>query len=237
MIRKLRVDFHIHTADDPCDQIPYSVEQLIERASQLGLDALAITLHERQHDVGPAAAVARRFGITLIPGIERTVEGRHVLLLNFPPQATALASFEELARLKAHHGQGLIVAPHPFFPLSHSLGGLLDRYGALFDAIEYSGCYTSALNFNRAAVRWAKARGKPMVGCSDGHRLSILGETCSLVESASRTADDICAAVRSGRVEVSTRPLSPVKFAIYLAQIVLTPNRGRNMNRFEDLRI
>jgi predicted metal-dependent phosphoesterase TrpH len=221
----LRVDFHTHTADDPCDRIPYSTEELIERASQVGLDAVAVTLHDRWFDVRRVEAAARSCGITVIPGIERTIEGRHVLLINFPSEATALDSFEELARLKARHGHGLVIAPHPFFPLPHSLAGLLDRHGALFDAIEYSGCCTGGLNFNRAAVRWARAGGKPMVGCSDAHRLSVVGKTCSLVDAGEPTADDICAAVKAGRVQVSARPLSPAHFAIYAAQLVLTPNR------------
>ena len=79
----LKVDLHIHTSDDPIDRIPYSTFELIDRAAALGYDALAITLHDVQLDVTPFNASAAARGIVLIPGIERTVEGRHVLLLNF----------------------------------------------------------------------------------------------------------------------------------------------------------
>lgn len=221
----LKVDFHAHTADDPCDRIPYSAAELVERAAQVGLDALAITLHDSQYDGGHLADFARQRGVTLIPGIERTILGRHVLLINFPAKVVGVSSFEELAELKTHHRQGLVIAPHPFFPLTHSLRGLTDRHRELFDAVEYNGCYTSLLNFNRAAVRWASGRKKPVVGCSDAHRLEMVGMTCSLVDAVQPTADDICAAVKEDRVQVSTRPLSAIAAASYLAKITLSGRR------------
>ena len=67
--------------------------------------------------------------------------------------------------------------------------------------------YTSLLNFNRAAERWARRHGKPMVGNGDVHRLEQLGTTYSLVD-ADRTAASICEAIAAGRVRVVTRPLS-----------------------------
>ena len=79
----LKVELHSHTADDPLDPIPYSTRDLIDRAAVLGYDALAITLHDRQLDVRPLEAYAADRGLILIPGIERTIEGKHVVLLNF----------------------------------------------------------------------------------------------------------------------------------------------------------
>ena len=54
----LKVELHSHTADDPHDRIPYSAEQLIDRAAALGYDALAITLHDRQLDLARLAPYA-----------------------------------------------------------------------------------------------------------------------------------------------------------------------------------
>jgi predicted metal-dependent phosphoesterase TrpH len=203
----LKVDLHTHTADDPEDRIPHSTKELIDQAAALGYDALAITLHNRQLDVAPHEEYARSRGIILIPGIERTIEGRHVLLLNFSPRCEDVASFEELARLRAQE-PGLVVAPHAFFPPpAHALGRRLDRYAHLFDAVEYNAMYTSSLNFNEEAARWAQRHGKPLVGNGDIHRLDQLGTTYSLVD-APPDAHAICAAIAAGRVELVTRPLS-----------------------------
>ena len=203
----LKVDLHIHTADDPSDRVPYSTCDLIDRAAELGFDALAVTLHDRQLDPASWRSYAEARGIILIPGIERTIEGRHVLLLNFSRAAESIDSFNQLARLKQRE-QGVVIAPHPFFPAGSALRGWMNRYAGLFDAVEYNAMFTSLVNFNLLGERWARRHGKPMVGNGDVHRLEQLGTTYSLVDAAP-DADAICAAVIAGRVEVVARPLSP----------------------------
>jgi predicted metal-dependent phosphoesterase TrpH len=213
----LKIELHSHTADDPCDDIPHSTEMLIDRAAALGYHALAITLHDRQLDLRPFAAHAAARGVTLIPGIERTIEGCHVLLINFSPATEAVASFADLADLKSRE-PGLVIAPHPFYPLGASLRRKADEHAALFDAVEYNAMFTSTLNFNRAAQRWARALGKPMVGNGDVHRLSQLGSTFSLVDASPDPAA-ICDAIRAGRVRVQAAPLSWVRAATVMAQL------------------
>jgi predicted metal-dependent phosphoesterase TrpH len=213
----LKVEFHSHSADDPVDRITYSTNQLIERAAALGYDALAVTLHDRQLDIAPFVSFAAERGVTLIPGIERTIHGRHVLLLNFRRGAEDVTSFEDLARLKRRE-PGLVIAPHVFFPAPTCLGGLIDRHADLFDAVEYNAMFTSMVNFNRRAEAWARARGKPMVGNGDVHRLRQLGTTYSRVD-AEPDADAICAAVLAGKVEVVARPLSWMEAGGLLAEL------------------
>jgi predicted metal-dependent phosphoesterase TrpH len=202
----LKVELHAHSADDPLDAIPHSTAQLIERAASLGYDALAVTLHDRQLDLAPYASFASDCGITLIPGIERTIEGKHVLLLNFRRGAEDVRSFDDLAALKRREA-GIVIAPHPFYPGGTCLRGLIDQHASLFDAVEYNAMFTSTLNFNIAAVRWAHVHGKPMVGCGDIHRLSQLGTTYSRID-AEPHADAICQAIRDGHVRVDATPIS-----------------------------
>jgi predicted metal-dependent phosphoesterase TrpH len=202
----LKVELHTHTSDDPVDWIPHSTIALIDRAAALGYDALAITLHDKQLDVRSLTAYAAGRGIVLIPGIEKTIEGRHVLLLNFPGCAEEVESFADLAELKRRH-RGLVIAPHPFFPMPSCLLGKMNRHADLFDAVEYNAMYTGSLNFNLPAARWADRHGKPMVGNGDVHRLEQLGTTYSLVD-ADRDPASICEAIAAGRVRVATRPVS-----------------------------
>ncbi len=225
----LKVDLHTHSADDPADFIPHTTPELVDRAAALGFDALAVTLHDRQLDIRDLAPYAKDRGVVLIPGVERTILGRHVLLLNFPPLAQQVSSFDELARLKARYPDGLVVAPHPFFPLTNCLRGWMHCVGELFDAVEVNAFYTDLLDFNRQAVKWAKARGKPLVGSSDAHRLSLLGTTFSLVD-AEPTAGAICSAIRHGRVQVRTRPISVSQAVLYAGGITLAglrPSQSR----------
>jgi predicted metal-dependent phosphoesterase TrpH len=215
----LKIELHAHTADDPQDRIPYTTTQLIDHVAALGYDALAVTLHDHQLDVEPLRSYAAGLNVILIPGIERTIEGRHVLLLNFRRGTEDVQSFDDLARLRRRE-PGLVVAPHPFFPWSTCLRGLLDRHAALFDAVEYNAMFTPGLNFNRAAVRWAAAHGKPVVGNGDVHRLVQAGWTWSLVD-AERDPESICEAIRAGRVRVEATPLSPMVAARIVGGLLL----------------
>ena len=213
----LKVELHTHTSDDPVDRIPHTTTDLIDRAAALGYDAVAVTLHERQLDLRSYASYAAERGIVLIPGVERTIEGKHVLLLNFERDADELQSFDDLARLK-RRSRGLVVAPHPFFPAPSCLLSQLERHADLFDAVEYNAMFTRQLNFNRLAERWAARHGTPMIGNCDVHRLRQLGTTYSLVD-APRDAGAICAAIAEGRVSVVSRPLTWGEAAGIMADI------------------
>ena len=217
----LKVDLHTHTADDPADRIAYSTFELIDRAAELHYDAVAVTLHDRQLHTTPFRDYAAARGIVLIPGIERTIEGRHVLLLNFSAAATeSVHSFNDLAALRQRE-PGLVVAPHPFFPAGSALRGCLGAHAELFDAVEWNAMFTRTVNFNLLGERWARRHGKPMVGNGDVHLLEQLGTTYSFVDAAP-DADAICAAVKAGRVEVVATPLSMVKAARLMTELVAT---------------
>jgi predicted metal-dependent phosphoesterase TrpH len=225
----LKVELHTHTADDPVDRIPYTTVELIDHAASLGYDALAVTLHERQLDVHSLTAYAADRGVVLIPGVERTIEGRHVLLLNFAAGADQVRTFDDLARLRARQ-PGLVVAPHPFFPGTVCLGAELERHADLFDAVECNAMYARGVDFNRRALRWARRHGKPLVGNCDVHRLWQLGPTYSLVDAAP-DADAICAAIAAGQVRLETRPLSWVTVARVMAVMIhgdAQPRPGRH---------
>ena len=76
-----------------------------------------------------------------------------------------------------------MVAPHPFFPSSYSLREKLWHEIELFDAIEFSHFYTPRVDFNRAAVKLARAVGLPLIGTSDSHLDEQFGTTFSLVDA------------------------------------------------------
>ena len=220
----LKVDLHLHTADDPLDRIAHSGIELVDRAADLGFGALAITLHDAQFADARLTAHARERGVVLIPGIERTIRGRHVLLLNFPVAAVErVRSMDDLARVKTS-GNGLVIAPHPFFPSDTCLGAALDAHAEAFDAVEWTYFWMRGLNFNARAARWAHARGKPLVGNSDLHDIRQFGRTYTLVD-APADPSAICEAVRAGRVELRTEPAPVVELARVFGGMLLRPQR------------
>jgi predicted metal-dependent phosphoesterase TrpH len=227
----LKVELHAHTGLDPLDYIPHSTRQLIDRAAALGYGALAITLHDRYYDPSADCEYARARGLVLIPGIERTIRRRHVLLLNFPADCARVESFGDVRALKQRFPDGLVIAPHAFYPTVSAMGPDADEYEDMIDAIEINSMFTLWVNFNSRAVAWARAHGKPLVGNTDLHLLEQLGTTYTLVD-APPNADDICAAIRAGRVEVRSTPLSLVRAGWIFSRMLGGGAIGRIRARF-----
>ena len=230
MTNVLKVDLHLHTAEDPEDEIVHDSRTLVDRARDLGFDALAITLHNRQLADARLFDYAQDLGITLIPGIERSIEGRHVLLINFPPAAESVRSFAELAVLKSRTN-GIVIAPHPYFPHPSSLQERMAANAELFDAVEWSYFWTRGINFNAKAARWAASHGKPLVGNSDLHDMRQFGRTCSLV-FGERSADGVCHAIREGRVSLQTTPAPKAELARVVTGMF---RRGRKVRPMREL--
>lgn len=222
----LKVELHAHTDRDPLDHISHSTEALIDRAAALGFQALAITLHNRYFDPAEHAGYARERGIVLIAGIERSIHHRHVLLLNFPSSCADVRDFDDIAALRQRCPGGLVVAPHPYYPIASALRGQLEPHRDLVDAVEVNSMYTRLVNFNARAIRWARANGKPLVGNTDLHLLEQMGTTYTMVE-AEPTADAICETIRAGRAEVRTEPLSVARAGWIFARMVTLGVEGR----------
>jgi hypothetical protein len=203
----LKADLHLHTAEDPLDRIRYTAKELISKAANEGFDVISITNHHRMTFNQDLLSYAQERGILLIPGMEMTIQRRHVLVLNPPPHRTC-SDFFSLSKLC--RPETLIVAPHPYFPGTYSLNGYLLKHLKLFDALEYCHFYSSMINFNQRALEVCQSFGFPLVGNSDAHFLSQLGTTYSLIY-AEKNLDSIFAAIRGNRIEVVTRPLRPLE--------------------------
>jgi hypothetical protein len=206
MPTKLKVDFHTHTSDDPQDYIDFSAEELIDRAAERGFDVLAITNHDAITHSRRLEDYAARRGILLIPGVELTLSNKHVVVIN--PESREVEAFRSLDDLAAlRNEETLVIAPHPYYPGSRCLRSKLEPYLDSFDAVEFSFFYNHFINPNKRAVETARTSGKPLVGSSDCHNIWQVGYTYSLVE-AELNISSIIAAVKNGRVEVATTPLS-----------------------------
>jgi len=202
---RLKCDLHLHTKEDPRHQLPYSAKDLIDTVADLGYDVISITNHNTVTYNRDLADYASRKGVLLIPGVEATVMGKHVLIygVNGMKENWGKLSFFDLKRLKAKGA--FTIAPHPFYPNYNCLGGLLERFSCLFDAVEYSHLYVKKLNFNLKAQKFAKNTGMPILGLSDAHCLKQLDFTYTLIDSA-KDPESIFQAIRDHRTTIVTRP-------------------------------
>jgi predicted metal-dependent phosphoesterase TrpH len=219
----LKADLHLHTRErEPF--IAYDARALIDRAARDGFRVLSITNHNAVTFSADLAAYAHERGVLLIPGVEATVEGKHVLLYNIDVPPEQVRTFADLRRLR--RPDWLVAAPHPFFPGSICLRRRLLEQIDLFDAIEFSHFYTAGVDFNRAAVRLARETGLPLLGTSDSHLLRQFGTTYSLIEAAPTVAS-VLGAIRKGQLRVESRPLTLGECAGILRDMVVADCRDR----------
>lgn len=216
----LKVDFHIHTGEDPFDELDYSASELLYRARALGFDAVAITHHGAVFSRPEVTALACELGLLLIPAGEIRIEGADVVVLNISPEeAAGLHSWDDLAALRRRRGETIfIMAAHPFYRLGGSIGGVrLREKIALFDAIELCHLHTRLFDLNSEAVAMARECGKPLLATSDTHRLSHFGKHYTRVKTRQGEGGvaALFAAIRAGNVECVSPPHSLWGFLEY----------------------
>jgi len=203
----LKSDLHIHTNNDPFEFfIKYNAEQLIDHASKLGFNVISIVGHNCMPYTKRLAKYAEKKGILLIPGVEMSLEKKHVLVYNAKPcDLEGIKKIRDLKRLRKNPNV-LIIAAHPFFMYRSCLKERLLENMGLFDAIEYVHFYRKQINLNRKAERVAKRFNKPLVGNSDAHNLWQIDYTFSLIDSKP-DLKSVISAIKSGNVKVATKPL------------------------------
>lgn len=206
----LKCDFHIHAREDALDCCDYSAQELVEKAAALKFDVLAFTFHGQVLDDPAVTAFARERGILLIPGCEVFVERREVLCLNITQdEVDRIRTFADLRAWKKAKGEaGLVIAPHPLYPVPQCLGRKFFEHMDLWDAVEVCHMHMRGLNFNWKAERVAKERGLPTVGTSDAHELFMFGKNHTLVDAEKDTLS-VFRAIRAGKVRHFAPPLSP----------------------------
>jgi len=215
----IKADFHIHTSEDRKDVIRYSALELIDMARQRGFSCLAITNHDLCTWSEYLRDYARERGICLIPGMEATIEGRHVLLINFDFRDITVSSLADLYDMRRENS--LIIAPHPFFPSPVALRRKFVRHLELFDAAEWSHFFCRRINFNLKMKKIARLACLPVVGTSDAHQRVQFDTTYTLVEAEEAEPDAVIQAVKHGRVNVVTRPLPFLKLLEINAKMTL----------------
>jgi predicted metal-dependent phosphoesterase TrpH len=199
----LSVELHAHSSAsyDGRD----SVDALLSRAAEVGLDALAVTDHDEIWASLEAVEKAPEYGLVAIPGIEVSSADGHVLGLNVTEAVEPGLTFAEtVARIRDLGG--IAVAPHPFQEMRSGVLANVSREQLRdIDAVE---AYNSRLVTgwsNRQAGRFARDNDLPTTAGSDAHTADMVGRAVTMVDAGEPTAAAICEAVRQGRTELRTR--------------------------------
>ncbi|MFW5956223.1 MAG: PHP domain-containing protein [Halorhabdus sp.] len=199
----LSVELHAHSSLSYDGRDP--VEDLLARAQEMGLDALAVTDHDEIEASLRAVDLAPDYGLLGIPGMEVTSAAGHVLALGVDEQIPAGHSFRET--LDRIHGLGgIAVVPHPF---QESRSGVMDNISrvdlARADAIEVYNSRLLTGRANRQARKFAREHGIPQTAGSDAHISEMIGRAITLVDAEERSVESILSAIVEGETQIDGR--------------------------------
>ncbi len=199
----LTVELHAHSERSYDGRDP--VEDLLEQAAAVGLDALAVTDHDEIDASLEAVDLAPDYGMIGIPGLEVTCAAGHVLAIGVEELIPAGLSFAETID-RIHEKGGIAIVPHPFQEFrSGVLANITQQELTAADAIEVFNSRLLTGRANRQAKRFASRKGMPMTAGSDAHIYEMVGQAVTHVDTDDRSVGAILDAIADGRTSVEGR--------------------------------
>jgi predicted metal-dependent phosphoesterase TrpH len=195
----LTCDLHVHTNFSKDGES--SVEEILKRAEEVGLDAIAITDHDSVD--GAKRALTCTTTVLVIPGIEVSTKQGHLLVLGvtdvIPAGLDVIVTVEIARRMGA-----LAILPHPYHVWRHGVARRKKAGMDVVDAVEVFNSRYIVGSANTKAARIAKRLGKPCVGGSDAHNARFVGFGRTFVD-AEKNIPAILEAIRAGKVSCGGR--------------------------------
>jgi predicted metal-dependent phosphoesterase TrpH len=160
---------------------------MIKKAKKCGLEAIAITDHNKLFSHRKARELSKQYNIMILPGIELGKLGylKHVLAINIEKIPPYFDTHEILEFINDEGG--LSIAPHPFSKLGYS-----DYYKYRFHAVEKINGVNWICN-----LRFKSSNDVPKLGSSDAHAQYMLGYTYTQTEHA-ETPEQLLEQIRKG---------------------------------------
>lgn len=199
-----KADLHIHTHYSRDSII--NLEELIKKAREIGLNAIAITDHDT---IKGALKIFREYDgkdIIIIPGIEITTKYGHLLALNITTLPKMRGSLNEIID-SIHKKGGIAVPAHPF------------DYFRRFKHLEKNIGYMDAIEAaNASSLRLYRDIGKAMefsekydigyTAGSDAHIIDAVGNVYLYSENPIQSIDDIIQYIIKRRFKIFARRTS-----------------------------
>lgn len=155
------------------------VEEILKKASEVGLKIISITDHDQTEGTFKAQKLGDKYGLLVIPGIEISTEEGHVIGYGLKkpvsiPDNRKLSINEALELIREQ--KGITVAAHPFhYSWLEVSVNRRTLFSKSFDALETFNANVPNKKYRQKAKRLAKELNLGEVGGSDAHTLDFIG--------------------------------------------------------------
>jgi hypothetical protein len=197
----LRGNLHSHTTNSDGERPP---QEVVDDYAGRGYDFLMLS----DHDVFTDPAALNANGMMLLPGVEVTARGPHILQINTATPAAPDADRQRV--LDQTQGTSLAVVAHPNWErhFNHCPQERLDAWRGYSGIEIYNGVVQRLEGSPYATDRWDRllAAGRRVWGFAndDSHAQEDVGRAWNVVQCATRTPAAVLDGLRHGRFYAST---------------------------------
>lgn len=188
------IDTHIHEKRHSSDSDMY-LEEIVDRAISVGLDAICITDHESQGIKEYAAYYGAQKKLPIIVGAEiLTFEG-DITVFGLETLPEKMVHAQELLDL-VKSVNGVAICAHPFRQNNRGLGNYARHLKGLSGVEVFNG--STPLNHNLSGYYMALECGLNTFGASDAHVVEKIGKYATVFPGKVRDLRDFIEAVKMG---------------------------------------
>jgi len=223
-------DFHVHSHHSK--DCVSTVEDILERAREVGLDVVAITDHDSIAGGLEARELGDRYGLRVVVGEEvKSAEGEVIGLFLERAVPPGMTFADTVAAIKEQGG--IVYVPHPFDRLHTVPSAALLRANVTdIDVLEVFNSRLAFPGFNEQAERFARRYRVPAAAGSDAHVLASLGTALTGMDEFTG-AKDFVAALSESRIV--RRPKNYLYLqSLKLVQTSLEGQTGRGRRQGEE---
>lgn len=200
---RLRIDLHIHSVHSGDSYI--GIDDAIRRCREEELDGFAITDHDILTQVNSSKIDGT--DLIVIPGIEVSSQGGHILALDVSEQIPRdLAVSETIDNI--HEQDAIAIIAHPY-SIFKSWINYKEISEGEFDAVEVANACQLPYDFMlKKNTSLAERMGLPQTGGSDAHIPRVIGRAFTVFEAKTRDVEGVLHALRKGNTEAVGRGIT-----------------------------
>ena len=186
------IDLHLHEKTCSPDSF-LSLEEIVNRARQMGLDGVCITDHDSMGLRAQAEAYSRETGFPIFVGVEYfSLQGDITAwgIDRFPGHRVDAQVFVD----QVNAAGGFCVSCHPFRNNNRGLEDNLRRVKGLHGVEVHNG--STDLEANRTALRYCRELGLQPIGASGAHTLAQVGKYATWLPAYVTALEDFVSLLR-----------------------------------------